>query len=217
MRYSIKKQEGAALAIGLILLVVITLMGYTGMKGTMLQEKMAAGLHNRSLAQGGANSALRAGESFLYNLVANTNGVVVEGTPNGELFKIYSYYSEPGNPESGVNPIIEDFIERDWGSSAGTIHTEDFVNISALGASLARNPEYLIYNVKSPASPGGGAASGSATQEFGSGSSASNGGGGASEQQTSYIVTGKSTSGDGNSMTIVQSLYTVVGSSNPSQ
>ena len=63
-----KHQQGAALAIGLILLLIITLSGYVSMKGTILQEKMAIGLHNRALSNNGANSALRGGESFLYNL-----------------------------------------------------------------------------------------------------------------------------------------------------
>ncbi len=216
MKNTYKKQEGAALAIGMILLVIITLMGYTGMKGTILQEKMAAGLHNRSLAYGGANSALRAGETFLYNLVANSNGVVVEGTPNGALFDVYSYYAVPGNPASGINPVVASFTQRDWTSSAGTLHSEDFVNVPAHGAALKRRPEYLIYNVKSPKSPGGAGGNG-ATVEFGNSGGGTSAGGGSVEVQTSYVVTGKSTSGDGNSMAVVQSLYTVVGSSNPSQ
>jgi Tfp pilus assembly protein PilX len=211
-----KNEQGAALAVGLILLLIITLMGYTGMKGTMLQEKMAAGLHNRSLAYGGANSALREGERFLFQLVENSNGVVVEGTPNGELFKIYSYYLVPGDPTSGINPVISSFIQRDFTSTAGTDHSHNFLAVTEKGAALKELPEYIIYNVKTPASPGGGSASGAVTQEFGSGSSNS-GGGSLSDQQVSYFVTGKSTSGDGNTMAMVQSLYTVVGSSNPSQ
>ena len=210
------KQQGAALAIGLLLLLIITLMGYTGMKGTMLQEKMAAGLHNRSLSYGGANSALREGERFLYELVEISNGVVVEGTPNGDLHKIYSYYTTPGDPTSGVNTKISGFTKEDWTSSDGTAHAHEFASITEKGAALKQKPEYIIYNVKSPTVPGGGSANGLVTQEFGSGASTSNGGG-LTEIQSSYIVTGKSTSGDGNSMAMVQSLYTVVGSSNPSQ
>ena len=42
--YKIKNQKGAVLAVGLILLLIITLMGYVGMKGTILQEKMAAAI-----------------------------------------------------------------------------------------------------------------------------------------------------------------------------
>jgi len=77
-----QKQTGAALVVGLILLLIITLMGYSTMKGTMLQEKMAAGIHNRILAYGGANSALRDGEGFLYNLIDSTNGCLLYTSPS---------------------------------------------------------------------------------------------------------------------------------------
>ncbi len=195
-------QKGAALAIGLILLLIITLMGYTGMKGTILQEKMAAGLHNKTLANGGANSALRAGEKALYNLVKDTNGVNIEGTPGGTLFGIYSNYQEVNEPQSGMNQNVLDFIEDGAG---GTEHRDfNFTTVASKNAQLAAQPKYIIHEIVT--TPAG------VTVEFGS-----VGGGTDGNIQKTYAVTGRSTSGDGRSNSVFQSLYTAVTSSTPSQ
>jgi Tfp pilus assembly protein PilX len=197
---SIKNQQGAALAVGLILLLIITLMGYAGMKGTMLQEKMAAGLHNRSLAMAGANSAVRAGESFLYNLIDVTNSVQATGTPTGSMFNIYSHNSDPNDPSSPLNPNVELFKERNWTSTAGTIHGNDLTTSTYNGA-LSQQPQYLIeelpygYNLDE-------------TQNAGNGLYGSN-----SNQQKVFLVTGKSPSGDGRTIATVQSMFTAVVSS----
>ncbi len=192
------KQQGAALAVGLILLLIITLMGYTSMKGTMLQEKMAAGLHNRSLAYSGANSALRQGESFLYNLVEVTNGVNVKGTPNGSLNDLFTLLADPDDPTSIQNPVLTEFFERNWVSTRGTEHLHDFLSIGGNGA-LAAQPQYLIHEVLF------GESSNDTTSTDDPAS-----GGGDGNKQRSFVVTGKSQSGDGRSIAMVQSLYTVV-------
>lgn len=204
MNSGMRKQQGAALAVGLILLLIITLMGYTGMKSTMLQEKMAAGIHNRSLANAGSNSALRAGESKLYNLVKETNGVNVTGTPDGAFRDLFSYLADEDDPTSGVNPVVDDFLKQNWVNSRGTGHDYDFTAVGYNGA-LVRSPEFLIYELPwSSAGPG--------TQEFASGSTP---GDNAGNKQQSFVVVGKSQSGDGLSYSLVKSLYTVVTSSSP--
>lgn len=200
---NIGAQQGAALAVGLILLLIITLMGYTGMKGTMLQERMAAGLHNRSLASAGANSALRAAEDFLYNLVENTNGVIPEGTPNGSLQGIYSQLVDPSDPTSDVNPIPEAFKLRNWNHSNGVEHNFDFTSVNNNGA-LAQSPEYLIEEIQVE----GGAGLNTQVTGAGGGSGSS-----AGSNLRNYLITGKSLSGDGKTISLVQSTYTVVPSS----
>lgn len=209
MMKPIQKQEGAALAVGLILLLIITLMGYASMKGTMLQEKMAAGLHNRSLAHAGANSAVRAGEAFLYNLVQETNGVNVRGTANGSFKGIYSQLQDRENPLSGLNSTVVEFKERNWVSTAGTDHNHNFTTASYNG-SLKAIPQYIIEEVAATA---GGAGGGAQSQEFGTGSSGT--AGSAANEQRAFLITGKSQSGDGKTIHLLQSLYTVVVSSTP--
>jgi Tfp pilus assembly protein PilX len=195
-----KQQQGAALAVGLILLLIITLMGYAGMKGTMLQEKMAAGLHNRSLAMAGANSAVRAGESFLYNLIDSTNSVQAFGTPAGSLYNIYSQLSSRTDLTSPVNPIVELFKQRNWTSSAGTVHASDFTTSSYNGA-LAQQPQYIIEELPYK------------FEDDGSKDDRNGSGGSDIEEQKVFLVTGKSPSGDGRTIALVQSMFTAVVSS----
>jgi Tfp pilus assembly protein PilX len=205
--HNLAKQQGAALAVGLILLLIITLMGYTGMKGTMLQEKMAAGLHNRSLANAGANSALRSGEDYLYNLVENTNGVIPEGTPNGILQGIYSRLTDTSDPSSALNPILVNFKKRNWTHSNGVAHAYDFTSVNNNGA-LYQSPEYIIEEIAGIS--GGG--TGLGTQIWGTVTGGASGGS-AGANLRNYLITGKSMSGDGKTISVVQSTYTVVPSS----
>lgn len=194
---NMKRQQGAALAIGLIMLVIITLMGYTGMKGTILQEKMAAGLHNRSLANSGANSGIRQGEYFLYTLVDQTNGIDVRGTPAGEFNNLYSLLLDPNDPTSEKNPVLVEYLKRNWNSTAGTEHNYAFTSVSGNGA-LKELPQYLIHEVTYGNTTSN---SGDAENPATSGSDC---------KQRSFMVTGKSQSGDGNSISLLQSMYTVV-------
>ena len=194
---NLKTQQGAALAIGLILLLIITLMGYTGMKGTMLQEKMAAGLHNRTLANSGANSAIREGETFLYGLVEDTNGVNVYGTPTGVYNNLYSYLLDPDDPTSIENPRLTGFFQQNWNSTDGTDHAEDFTSFAG-NASLNATPQYIIHEVVF------------GTDEDNSRDTEEPVIEASQNKQRSFMITGKSQSGDGKSISLMQSMFTVV-------
>jgi len=58
-------QRGVALIVALVLLVVATLIGLAGIRGTTLQERMSANMYDRSLAFQRAESALRAAEDAI--------------------------------------------------------------------------------------------------------------------------------------------------------
>jgi len=55
-------QRGFALVVGLVLLVVMSLLAVTGVRSTILQERMAGNMHDRNLAFQAAEAALRHGE-----------------------------------------------------------------------------------------------------------------------------------------------------------
>lgn len=57
-----RDQRGVALIVALILLLVATLIGLAGMRGTNLQERMSANMYDRSLAFQRAEAALRGAE-----------------------------------------------------------------------------------------------------------------------------------------------------------
>lgn len=56
------REQGAVLAIGLIILVIMTLIGVTAMTTTSLENKMAGNLKDWNLAQQAAEAGLRDGE-----------------------------------------------------------------------------------------------------------------------------------------------------------
>ncbi|MDI1279507.1 PilX N-terminal domain-containing pilus assembly protein [Methylobacter sp.] len=58
-------QSGAVLIISLIMLLLLTLIGTTGMQSTSVEEKMAGNLRDKNLAFQAAESALKAAESSL--------------------------------------------------------------------------------------------------------------------------------------------------------
>lgn len=60
-----KTETGAVLVVSLLFLLVLTLIGLTGMQVTSLEEKMSGNMRDRNLAFQAAESALRAGETYL--------------------------------------------------------------------------------------------------------------------------------------------------------
>ena len=64
-----QRQQGAALLMGLVLLLIMTLLGISSMRSTTLQERMAGAMHDQNLALQAAESALRAGEKELVGTV----------------------------------------------------------------------------------------------------------------------------------------------------
>jgi type IV pilus assembly protein PilX len=56
-------QKGAALIIGLIILVVLTLIGVQAMRTSIVQERMAGNMRERNVAFQAAEAALRVGEA----------------------------------------------------------------------------------------------------------------------------------------------------------
>jgi len=62
-----KHQTGASLIVSLMLLVVLTLLGLSGMQSTIMQERMSNNVRDKELAFQAAESAVRAGEDWIKN------------------------------------------------------------------------------------------------------------------------------------------------------
>ncbi|WP_211165873.1 PilX N-terminal domain-containing pilus assembly protein [Azoarcus sp. TTM-91] len=62
---ALSEQHGVALVVALILLLLVTMIGLAGMRGTTLQERMTSNLYDRELAFQAAESALRAAEAAI--------------------------------------------------------------------------------------------------------------------------------------------------------
>lgn len=65
LQKSLKKQTGVVLAVSLIMLLLLTLIGTTGMQVTSLEEKMAGNMRDQILAFQAAESTLNFAEASL--------------------------------------------------------------------------------------------------------------------------------------------------------
>ena len=66
-------QSGAALAVVLVLLLVMTLLGTAVLRNTLLDERMSGNLYDRNLAFQAAESGLREAEQRLQDIQIATN------------------------------------------------------------------------------------------------------------------------------------------------
>ena len=65
-----RRQRGAVLVIGLLLLVILTVLSTSAMQSTVLQERMAGNDRDRNLAFQAAEAALRDAEQYIRSEVA---------------------------------------------------------------------------------------------------------------------------------------------------
>ncbi|UHD17897.1 pilus assembly PilX family protein [Thiocapsa bogorovii] len=61
------RQKGVVLVVALMFMLVMTVVGITAMRSTILQERMAGNVRDRELAFQAAEAALRAGELAVLN------------------------------------------------------------------------------------------------------------------------------------------------------
>lgn len=61
----LRKQRGVVLIVGLLLLLVLTMLGVTAMRGALLEERMTGNVQDNTVALQAAEAALREGELLL--------------------------------------------------------------------------------------------------------------------------------------------------------
>jgi len=99
-KYSSRKQRGAILVVALIFLVVMTMLILASIRGTVMQERMASNLYDRSLAFQAAEAALREGERLV---VANPPKPTAIGCDSS---------GNCNKPEPTATPVWQD--EDNW-------------------------------------------------------------------------------------------------------
>lgn len=92
--YAIREQ-GAALIVALLLLLIMTILGLSSIRTTVMEEKMTAASYDRSLAFQAAEAALRAGEAAA--LAQST------ATPKNSAFPNAGLYTD-SNDTCGNSP-----------------------------------------------------------------------------------------------------------------
>lgn len=83
-------QNGAVLAVSLLILVVLTIIGVSSMVTTSLEEKMSGNFRDRQIAFNAAEAALAYAENFVN---ANVNAASVFDGSDG----LYATYDGPGS------------------------------------------------------------------------------------------------------------------------
>ncbi|HET7844630.1 MAG TPA: PilX N-terminal domain-containing pilus assembly protein [Xanthomonadales bacterium] len=74
LRAPAARQRGAALVVGLMFLILLTLLATVAMRQSITQERMAGGLRNSTLARNGAETAVRLAERQIYTFFLRSNG-----------------------------------------------------------------------------------------------------------------------------------------------
>lgn len=73
-------QRGSVLLVSLIMLLVMTLIGISGMRTSLLEERMAGNMRDHDLAFQAAEAALRAAEDYIDTSIISTNNFDADGT-----------------------------------------------------------------------------------------------------------------------------------------
>jgi type IV pilus assembly protein PilX len=99
--HSARTQRGAIMIVALIFLVVMTMLILASIRGTVMQERMASNLYDRSLAFQAAEAALREGERF-----------VLENSPKPSTATGCDSDGNCTKPDPDVAPVWKD--EDNW-------------------------------------------------------------------------------------------------------
>lgn len=128
-------QQGAALVVSLLFLLMLTLIGVTSAMVSSLEERMSGNLRDRNLAFQAAESALRAGELYIAAALPPTTAVPTETFGCSDLYDC-----------SLVGDLTVDSV---W-AAGGHSHEYDGYTAAAAGDSdhppptLRENPRYLV-------------------------------------------------------------------------
>lgn len=120
------KQRGVVLVVAMLILLLITIVGVTGMQTTILQESMAGAIRDKHIAFNAAEAALRQGEEYL----------------TGASLPVFSdadgRYSSEGTSEELWKTV-------DWtAASASACNCFIYPNTGLVGSHLTTLPRYII-------------------------------------------------------------------------
>ncbi|MDR3388343.1 MAG: PilX N-terminal domain-containing pilus assembly protein [Rudaea sp.] len=203
---SLPRQRGAVLFVALVFLVLITLLGLTGMSTSILQERMTGGMHNNQLSLMGADSALRSTEWSVWNASNIGNGKLHCGPTGGDAF---CYQANNANASGTVlmNPLVTTFrTTYGWVATAadgGNVSTANLTGLtgSQTSASLAQQPQYLIEELGKVLQPGA-----PSNGEGGGRDNAGNRGAG-SQTLYAYRITSRATGGNQGTVRLLESYF----------
>lgn len=123
----IKQQQGAVLVIGLIMLLLLTVIGMSSIRGTDLQERMAGNARDHNLAFQASEAAVRSAENYL------SGASIAPYVAGGE-----GYYLDLTGPTS---PVL--WKTADWSAKAVKLADNTLKGV-------IEQPKYAIEQLKVP-------------------------------------------------------------------
>lgn len=143
LRTGPRAQRGAVLVVALIFLILLTILAISASGRSLLQERMAGGLHNAQQAEMSAQTALRGAEWKLWtNAVRTITGGGMECSLG--VFSTDCYKYVPGSPNANV---VNFRTKSGWVTAGATEYKGYDGSVDYTSASkgkLARNPWYII-------------------------------------------------------------------------
>lgn len=136
-------QHGAALAISLIFLLVLTILSIAAMSGSGLQERMAGGIRQTNLAFQAAESGVLAGESWIGSTQRITRPDPILSCTSSSTCPINQVWATDvtiSGVLTNLNPLTFDWANFNWTANAvelGTTGTKEMPLVIA-------DPRYLI-------------------------------------------------------------------------
>jgi type IV pilus assembly protein PilX len=131
------KQQGAALAVSLIMLLVLTLLGIAGMQSTIMEEKMAGNMRDKALAFQSAESGLLNGERHSQTLLSSSSPFVPNCTGGLCL------------PSTTATAVWNDTALINWGTSMNTFLYGVTIAATNLGL-ISAQPQYIVELLPDP-------------------------------------------------------------------
>lgn len=179
LRTTCKSQKGAALFVSLMMLILVTILGVTGVSMVSLEEKMAGNSYDRNLAFQAAEAALREAEKY-----AEDNKPMPSYTDAGNTCPTSP--SAINNCTSGVCPKPDKDCVSRWEPSAGFTGWANAT--TSLGTLAGTAPQYFI-------------------EYLGNTFNCSDGGGSDPKNCKRYRVTARSNPGTGRATVMLQATY----------
>ncbi len=143
------RQQGAALVIGLIMLVLVTLLGLTAMRTSALEERMAGHTSDRALAFQAAEAALRQGEQYLNGAVIGAFMAIPSST--GLLLPRLPGDDDPydGNPftDDGLADDCTATKCRPWSEALDWRPATNHSRAATGVVGVAQQPRYIIEDI----------------------------------------------------------------------
>ena len=132
--YKKRKQTGAVLAIGLVVLLVLTLLGTGSINSVRMEEKMTANVQSLGMAFEGAEAALVQGETDIR--VMSLEDIQDRQIPVNDLATV--------DDEGNLSRWWEDFSIWDGSGQDGLNAHDSFLGSGSSTVGVVQDPSYVI-------------------------------------------------------------------------